>query len=66
MRSTPSGGIDSRTIELRTLDNGCEPDRCEANTRRFNGDGVFALFGYVGTPTSLAALLLSEHGKVRR
>jgi branched-chain amino acid transport system substrate-binding protein len=51
-----SGGIGGRLIELRTLDDGYEPDRCKANTETFISDGVFALFGYVGTPTCVAAL----------
>jgi ABC-type branched-subunit amino acid transport system substrate-binding protein len=56
------GGINGQTIELRTLDDGYEPDRCKANTERFIKDEVFALLGYVGTPTSLAALpLVNEH-----
>jgi len=59
-----SGGIDGRQIELRALDDGYEPDRCEANTRRLIDDGVFALFGYVGTPTSLAALPLANKARV--
>lgn len=57
------GGIGGRRIELRTLDDGYDPARAEANTRRFIADGVFALFGYVGTPTSLAAKpVFSEAG----
>ncbi len=59
-----AGGIDGRTIELQTLDDGYEPDRCEANTRKLIGAGVFALFGYVGTPTSLMALPLANEAKV--
>ena len=44
-------------IELRTLDDGYEPDRALANTRRFiETDQAFALFGYVGTPTTIAAM----------
>ncbi len=50
------GGIAGRPIELRLLDDGYEPDRCKANTELFISQDVFALFGYVGTPTSLAAL----------
>lgn len=53
-----AGGINGSTIELRVLDDGYEPDRCQANTERLIKDEVFALFGYVGTPTSLAALPL--------
>lgn len=59
-----AGGIDGRTIELQTLDDGYEPDRCEANTKKLIGSGVFALFGYVGTPTSLMALPLANEAKV--
>jgi branched-chain amino acid transport system substrate-binding protein len=58
-RLNQSGGINGRSIELRTLDDGYEPDRCRSNTDSLiNKDGAFALFGYVGTPTSLAALPL--------
>lgn len=58
------GGINGRRIELRRLDDGYEPDRCAANTRQFLSDDVFALFGYVGTPTTLAALPLATQAKV--
>ena len=51
------GGVNGRRIELRTLDDGYEPDRALANTRRFiETDQAFALFGYVGTPTTIAAM----------
>lgn len=53
-----------RPIELRTLDDGYEPERCAANTRKFIADDVFALFGYLGTPTSLAALPLATQAKL--
>ena len=33
-RSTPAGGINGAQIELRTLDDGYEPDRCKANTEQ--------------------------------
>ena len=52
------GGLAGRPIELRLLDDGYEPERCKANTEQFIKQDVFALFGYVGTPTSLAALPL--------
>jgi branched-chain amino acid transport system substrate-binding protein len=57
------GGINGRTIELRTLDDGYEPEKTAANTKKFLSDGVFALFGYIGTPTSLAALPLATEAK---
>ena len=59
-----TGGLHGQKIELRTLDDGYEPDRCKANTEKLIKDDVFALFGYVGTPTSLAALPLVNEAKV--
>lgn len=59
-----AGGIDRRPIELRLQDDGYEADRCADNTRRFIQDDVFALFGYVGTPTSLAAMPLALQARV--
>jgi ABC-type branched-subunit amino acid transport system substrate-binding protein len=59
-----SGGIHGRSIELRTLDDGYEPERCKANTDKLIKDDVFALFGYVGTPTCLAALPLIDAAKM--
>ena len=49
------GGVHGRQIELTALDDGYEPERAAANTRKLIQDGVFLLFGYVGTPTSNAA-----------
>ena len=59
-----AGGVGKRMVEIRTLDDGYEPDRCAENTRKLLADDVFALFGYVGTPTSLAALPLFTQAKV--
>jgi branched-chain amino acid transport system substrate-binding protein len=50
-----SGGINGRKIDLRSLDDGYESDRAAANTKKLIDDGVFLLFGYVGTPTSNAS-----------
>lgn len=51
-----AGGVGGRQIVLKTLDDGYEPDRAGANTAALvDKDKVFALFGYVGTPTSNAA-----------
>ncbi|MBP8294495.1 MAG: ABC transporter substrate-binding protein [Burkholderiales bacterium] len=49
------GGVHGRRIELTALDDGYEPDRAAANTRKLIADGAFLLFGYVGTPTSNAS-----------
>ena len=59
-----SGGINGRTIALKSLDDGSDPARCVANTRKFIADGAFALFGYVGTPTTLAALPIALEAKI--
>ncbi len=58
------GGIAGKTIEIKTLDDGYEPDRCAANTQKLIGEDVYALFGYIGTPTSLAALPLVSKAQV--
>jgi len=50
-----AGGVHGRKIELRSLDDGYESDRAAANTKKLIDDGVFLLFGYVGTPTSNAS-----------
>jgi branched-chain amino acid transport system substrate-binding protein len=59
-----AGGVNGSTVELRTLDDGYEPDRCKANTEKFIKDDVFGLFGYVGTPTCLAALPMVVDTKI--
>jgi len=59
-----AGGVNGQKIELRMLDDGYEPARAKANTEKFLNDDVFALFGYVGTPTSLAALPLVKDSGV--
>ena len=59
------GGVNGRKIELRSHDDGYEPDRAAANTRKLiETDRVFALFGYVGTPTSQASLPIVSAAKV--
>jgi branched-chain amino acid transport system substrate-binding protein len=51
-------------VVIKNLDDGYEPDRCAANTQKLIDEDVFALFGYIGTPTSLAALPLAVKDKV--
>ncbi len=59
------GGINGRKIKLISLDDGYEPDRAAANTKALiNEQKVLALFGYVGTPTSNAALPIFTEAKV--
>ena len=55
-----SGGVHGRRIRLQTLDDGYEPERTTANTRKLiEEEKVLALFGYVGTPTSLATKVVA-------
>jgi branched-chain amino acid transport system substrate-binding protein len=64
-RLNAQGGVNGRRIDLRVLDDGYEPERCKANTEALlQKEDVFALFGYVGTPTCLAALPLVNAAKV--
>ncbi|MEO8668039.1 MAG: ABC transporter substrate-binding protein [Bauldia sp.] len=51
-----AGGLHGRRFDLVSLDDRYEPELAIANTRRLiERDGVFALIGEVGTPTSAAA-----------
>jgi len=60
-----AGGVHGRMVELVTLDDFYEPDSAYINTRQLiNREGVFALIGEVGTPTSRSALSLAEAGGV--
>lgn len=64
-RINAQGGVNGRKIELISLDDGYEPARTEANTKTLIEErGVLALFGYVGTPTSLAAMPVFTAAKV--
>jgi branched-chain amino acid transport system substrate-binding protein len=58
------GGVYGRRIEIVTADDKYEANLAEKNTRDLiEKERVFALFGYVGTPTSNASLplVLKEH-----
>ena len=59
------GGVYGRQIEIIQADDKYEADLAAANTRRLiDNDNVFALFGYVGTPTSNAALPIFTKARV--
>src|SRR5512141_2201526 len=59
------GGVNGRRIVLKTLDDGYEPPRAADNTKKLiNEERVFALFGYVGTPTSAASLPIFTEARV--
>ena len=52
-----SGGVHGRRIELRAVDDAYDPSLTMRNTSQLiEKDHVLALFGYVGTSTTLAAL----------
>lgn len=58
------GGVNGRKIKLISYNDGYEPETCIDNTRKLiNEDKVFTLFGYVGTPTTKAAIsVIDEAG----
>ncbi len=59
------GGVAGRSLKLVSLDDGYEPPRTVANTKTFlDGGDVFALLGYVGTPTTLAAKPLIDNAGI--
>lgn len=64
-RINAEGGVHGRRIKLISLDDGYEPSRTAALTSSLlQTQQVFALLGYVGTPTSRAALPLAMHAQV--
>lgn len=59
------GGVNGRKITLVSLDDGYEPDKAAAATKKLiEEEKVFALFGYVGTPTSTAVVPLASRASV--
>ena len=58
------GGIHGRRLELRSLNDSYEPDAAIANPRQLVKDGVFALIGAVGTPTSRAVVPLTKEYRI--
>ena len=60
-----AGGISRRTLDLKSLDDGYEPEKTiEATKRLVDEDKVFALVGAVGTPTSKAGQPIATAAKV--
>jgi branched-chain amino acid transport system substrate-binding protein len=59
------GGVFGRQIRLIVYDDGYDPPRCVFNTQKLiNEDKVFALFCYVGTPTSVEIIPMVEEAKI--
>jgi branched-chain amino acid transport system substrate-binding protein len=60
-----AGGVNGRKVVLVSKDDGYEPEKTAAATKALiEQDKVFALFGYVGTPTSAAAVPLAARASV--
>lgn len=60
-----AGGINGKKIKLISHSDGYEPGRCIQNTRKLiENDKVFALIGFVGTPTANVAVPIAEENKV--
>jgi branched-chain amino acid transport system substrate-binding protein len=59
------GGVHGRKIRVIAYDDGYDPPFCLANTQKLIvQDKVFALFCYVGTPTTVKILPLIEAAKI--
>ncbi len=59
------GGINGRKINLLVADDGYEPDKAIDETiKMIEENKVFALFGYVGTPTANAVIPIVKENKV--
>jgi branched-chain amino acid transport system substrate-binding protein len=59
------GGIHGRTIRVIAYDDSYDPPKCLANTQHLIvEDQVFALFSYVGTPTTVKTLPLVEEARI--
>jgi ABC-type branched-subunit amino acid transport system substrate-binding protein len=59
------GGVNGRKLKLVSMDDGYEPDRAIAMTKKLiEEEKVFALIGPVGTPTSAAAQPIAQAAKV--
>lgn len=59
-----AGGIHGRALGLVTEDDRYEGELAIANTRKLIADGVFALIGAVGTPTSRVAWGIASDARV--
>ena len=59
------GGIRGRKIRLISVDDGYEPEKCvDCTEKMIEEQGVFALAGFVGTPTAKVAVPIVQELKV--
>ena len=58
-RLNSAGGVNGRKVELVSLDDAGSPEQAVVNTKKLLAQGVFSLFGFVGSPqvTAVNALL---------
>ncbi len=60
-----NGGIHGRKIRVIAYDDSYDPPKCLVNTQRLIiNDQVFALFSYVGTPTTVKILPMVEEARI--
>lgn len=59
-----AGGVNGRKIVLKVVDDKYNADATKANTDAFIKENAFALFGYVGSPTVLAAVPAINAAKI--
>ena len=60
-----NGGVNGRKIRLIAYDDEYDPEKTVQNTQKLIGeDGVFALFDYVGTPTSVRIIDIVDVAEV--
>ena len=59
------GGINGKSVNLVSRDDGYEPEKTIENTNKLiDNDKAFFLFGYVGTPTGKAAIPLVDKANI--
>ncbi len=59
------GGIHGRKIRIIAYDDGYDPPKCVTNTQKLIiEDQVFALFCYVGTPTTVKIIPIIDEAKI--
>ncbi len=59
------GGVHGRQIEIVSYDDSYDPPRCLINTQKLMiEDNIFALFCYVGTPTTVKILPLVDDASI--
>lgn len=59
------GGIHGRKLRIISYNDNYDPDTCEINTKKLiDEDHVFALFSYVGTPTTVKVIPLIDAARI--